>query len=87
MYVILAYDVGVERNARVLKIARRYLTWVQNSLLEGEVTAAQFKRLQRELAQTIDAAADSIQFYVLPQSSVAQRITLGHVKSAPSQFV
>ncbi|MCS7256766.1 MAG: CRISPR-associated endonuclease Cas2, partial [Thermomicrobium sp.] len=35
MYVIVAYDVGVERVARVLKICRKYLTWVQNSLLEG----------------------------------------------------
>jgi CRISPR-associated protein Cas2 len=87
MYVILAYDVGVERNARVLRTVRRYLTWVQNSLLEGELTAAQLKRLQHELERVIDAGQDSVQVYVLPQASVARRVCLGVVKNEPSQFV
>ena len=87
MYVILAYDVAVERNARVLKIARRYLTWIQNSLLEGELSPAQLKRLQHELERAIDAEADSVQIYVLQQSSVMRRVCLGVVKNEPSQFV
>jgi len=87
MYVILAYDVAVERNARVLKTARRYLTWIQNSLLEGELTSAQLKRLQHELERVIDARSDSVQIYVLPQASVAQRVCLGVVKNEPTQFV
>ncbi|MCS7294719.1 MAG: CRISPR-associated endonuclease Cas2 [Dehalococcoidia bacterium] len=87
MYVIVAYDVGVERVARVLKICRKYLTWVQNSLLEGELTPAQLRRLQQELDRVIDQQNDSVQFYVLPQASVAKRITLGVVKNAPSQLL
>ncbi len=87
MYVIVAYDVGVDRVARVLKVCRRYLTWVQNSLLEGELTPAQFRRLQHELERVIDQEADSVQFYILPQASVAKRVTLGIVKNAPSQVL
>ncbi|ACM05402.1 CRISPR-associated endonuclease Cas2 [Thermomicrobium roseum] len=87
MYVIVAYDVGVERVARVLKICRRYLTWVQNSLLEGELTPAQLRRLQQELERTIDRENDSVQFYILPQASVAKRVTLGLVKNQPSQVI
>ena len=34
MFVILVYDVGEKRVAKVLKICRKYLTWVQNSVLE-----------------------------------------------------
>lgn len=34
MYVVMVYDVGVER------VGRRYLTWVQNSVLEGELSPA-----------------------------------------------
>uniref|UniRef100_A0A7C5RTH6 CRISPR-associated endoribonuclease Cas2 n=1 Tax=Thermomicrobium roseum TaxID=500 RepID=A0A7C5RTH6_THERO len=87
MYVIVAYDVGVERVARVLKICRKYLTWVQNSLLEGELTPAQLRRLQQELERAIDQDTDTVQFYILPQASVAKRVTIGIVKNAPSQLV
>ena len=49
MYVVLVYDVSVERVAKVLQVGRKYLTWVQNSVLEGELTPAQFARLKAEL--------------------------------------
>lgn len=42
MYVVMVYDVAVERVAKALKIGRKYLTWVQNSVLEGELSPAQF---------------------------------------------
>lgn len=87
MYVIVAYDVGVERVTRVLKICRKYLTWVQNSLLEGELTPAQLRRLQQELERAIDCQHDSVQFYILPQASVAKRVTLGLMKNEPSQLI
>ncbi|MCX7623186.1 MAG: CRISPR-associated endonuclease Cas2 [Thermomicrobium sp.] len=87
MYVIVAYDVGVERVARVLKVCRKYLTWVQNSLLEGELSPAQLRRLQQELERVIDSESDTVQFYILPQASVAKRVTLGIVKNEPSQLI
>lgn len=31
MYVIMVYDVGTERVGRVLKVGRKYLTWVPGS--------------------------------------------------------
>lgn len=51
MFVIMAYDVNVGRVNRVLKIGRRYLNWVQNSLLEGELTAAQLARLKSDVKE------------------------------------
>jgi len=38
MYVIIVYDVEVERVARVCQYLRRHLHWVQNSAFEGEIT-------------------------------------------------
>ena len=38
MHVVIVYDVSTERVARVCKSLRRHLTWVQNSVFEGEVT-------------------------------------------------
>lgn len=49
MFVILVYDVGEERVARVLKKCRQYLYWVQNSVFEGDISPGRLKRLKREL--------------------------------------
>ena len=35
MFVIMVYDVNQKRVAKVLKIARKYLNWVQNSVFGG----------------------------------------------------
>lgn len=77
MYVILAYDVNEKRVAKVLKIARKYLTWVQNSLLEGELTMSQFERLKSELLRIIKEDEDSLMFYKLSCEKVFQREQYG----------
>lgn len=65
MFVILAYDVNVDRVGKVLKISRKYLNHVQNSLFEGELSLAQFKALRHELLETIHESQDVIKFYIL----------------------
>lgn len=54
MYVIMAYDVNEKRVVKVLKKARQYLTWVQNSLLEGEITTSKLEILKQEIKKIID---------------------------------
>ena len=81
VYVILVYDVNVKRVAKVLDIARRYLSWVQNSVLEGELTRAQLQRLRAELGDVIDQREDSVLFYVLRSTKGMQRIELGTPKA------
>ena len=54
MYVILVYDIKLDTGgARVLrnifKICKRYLTHVQNSVFEGELSVSSVKKLQYEL--------------------------------------
>ena len=38
MYLIMVYDINEKRVKKVLKIGRKYLDWIQNSVLEGEIT-------------------------------------------------
>ena len=45
MYVILIYDCGEKRVAKMLKLCRRYLNWIQNSVFEGEITEVRLKEL------------------------------------------
>jgi len=77
MFVIVAYDVNVKRVAKVLKIGRKYLNWVQNSLLEGELTKAQFERLKAELKKAIDENEDPIVFYTLRRQQYMQKELIG----------
>jgi len=84
MYVIMVYDVGTERVGRVLKVGRKYLTWVQNSVLEGEMTRAQLARLKGELTAVLDNEHDSVLFYVFRTSQWLKRESLGVQKSEPT---
>ena len=65
MYVVLVYDVsqqetGAKRWAKIFKICKRYLTHIQNSVFEGEISKAQLAQLQQELKLYIDKELDSV---------------------------
>lgn len=65
MYIILVYDISLDRNGnrilnRVFKICKKYLTHVQKSVFEGEITQAKLKELELELTKYIREDLDSI---------------------------
>lgn len=86
MYIILVYDVNTKRVGKVLKISRKYLTWVQNSVLEGELTSSNFRALQSELKKVIDEDEDSLLFYVLGSEKYAERKTIG-IKKGGEEWI
>lgn len=59
MYVILVYDVDAKRVSKILKLCRRYLHWIQNSVLEGDITEVKLKELLHE-AKAIMVDKDSV---------------------------
>ena len=77
MFLIMVYDIEEKRVAKVLKIARKYLTWVQNSVLEGEIRKAAYERLKVELKNTIDEDVDSVVFYIFRTRMYTDRETMG----------
>lgn len=77
MYYIAVYDVNVERVGKMLKLFRRYLTWVQNSVFEGELTEAQFAALKAEAEDLMEPSEDSIIFWTLRDERYLERETLG----------
>lgn len=60
MYVILVYDMGQKRVGKMLKLCRRYLNWIQNSVFEGELTDVQLKELLHETKGIMNEAEDSL---------------------------
>ena len=63
MYIIIVYDIGVKRVAKVCKYLRQHLNWVQNSVFEGELTKAQLARVKSGLFTIIDESEDSVLIY------------------------
>lgn len=87
MFVILVYDVHVKRVAKVLKTCREYLTWVQNSVFEGEISEAQFKILWRRLEDIIDKEHDSILAYSFDTMKYSRQQRLGIRKGGEDLIV
>ncbi len=65
MYVLLVYDIGEKRVNKVLKICRQYLDWVQNSVLEGELTKASLETLKKRIERIMNKEEDSVRIYIL----------------------
>ncbi len=87
MFVILVYDVNVKRVAKVLKIARKYLHWVQNSVLEGEISKANFVKLKAEIRQVINEKEDSIVIYTFRTLKYSSCETIGIKKGGEEMFL
>ena len=87
MYVIIVYDVEVERVARVCQYLRRHLHWVQNSAFEGEITPARLERVKAELRDLIDEKKDTVYLYILQDPYAVRREVLGREKGSTSMIV
>ncbi|MGB9682510.1 MAG: CRISPR-associated endonuclease Cas2 [bacterium] len=87
MYLIMVYDINEERVNKVLKIGRKYLEWVQNSVLEGEITEAKFEKLKMELMNTINPEEDSVIFYIMRTTKYTTREIMGVSKGGFQRFI
>lgn len=87
MFVITVYDVGEKRVGKVLKICRKYLYWVQNSVLEGDINESSFKKLKLELNAIIDEDYDSVIFYTFRTTKYSERQSMGIKKGGEDNFL
>lgn len=60
MYVILVYDMDTKRVGKMLKLCRRYLNWIQNSVFEGQISVAALNQLEFEAKEIMDLERDSL---------------------------
>ena len=79
MYVILVYDIKEKRVGKVLKKMREYLYWIQNSVFEGEITEATYKKMLIELGSIIDEDEDSVIVYKL-RTTLSEKYVIGQEK-------
>lgn len=86
MFVITVYDVGVKRVGKVLKTCRKYLYWVQNSVLEGEISETNLTKLKMELNKIIDPQEDSVIFYTFRTTKYSNFELMGKHKGGEDNF-
>lgn len=60
MYVILVYDFGEKRVTKILKLCRKYLNWIQNSVFEGEISEVRLHELLMFAKKFMKEEEDSI---------------------------
>lgn len=87
MYVIMVYDVGVKRVYKVLKIGRKYLTHIQNSVLEGEISKTNFRELKKEIKKVIDKTHDTVLFYIMFNKDLIKKDRLGIAVDGPIEIL
>ncbi|KKG13760.1 CRISPR-associated protein Cas2 [Methanosarcina sp. 2.H.T.1A.6] len=87
MYVVIVYDVGVERVNKVRSFLREYLNWVQNSVFEGELTKAEFLKIKSRLKELIEESHDHIIFYSSRDKKYLGIENLGTPKADTSNII
>ncbi len=87
MFVIVVYDAQVERVAKLHKICKKYLTWVQRSVFEGEISRADFERMSYELKEAIDEQQDSILIYKFRTKKYYERQSIGAQTPSSEDFI
>lgn len=87
MYVILVYDIGQKRVAKMLKLCRQYLNWIQNSVFEGELTSVQLKELKLRAKTIMKEKEDSLIIFVSRSEKWLEKEVIGKEKNQLDIFL
>ena len=87
MFVIVTYDAGDRRNTKVLRICRKYLTHVQKSVFEGEITKSKLAQLEKEIKAVLNDKDDSCQIYLLESTRFCKKLCFGLTASSSENIL
>lgn len=92
MYVVLVYDISQEKNgarrcSRIFKICKKYLSHIQDSVFEGELSNAQLERFKQELKGYINKELDSVILFKSRQEKCLDKEFWGKEDDCTSFFL
>lgn len=87
MYVIAVYDVQSKKCGKMLKLCRKYLQWVQNSVFEGEITEVKLKEMIYHAKKIMDEEKDSLIIFKNRNKNWLDRNVIGYKRSDIDQFL
>lgn len=91
MYVILIYDIvsdkkGAYVSRNIFNICKKYLTHIQKSVFEGNLTELNYKKLKIELGKYIRKDKDSVLVFRSRNERWLEKDYLGIVDDKTSNF-
>lgn len=87
MYVILVYDFGEKRVNKMLKLCRKYLNWIQNSVFEGEISEVRLKELILQSEKFINKDEDSVIIFSGPSQKAINKQIIGKERCSIDVFL
>jgi len=87
VYVLIVYDVGVEKVSKIHKYLRRYLTWIQNSVFEGELSDADLVAIRKYLKENIDSKSDSVLLFRFRSHHSFEKEVLGQERNSTENIL
>ena len=87
MYVILVYDMGEKRVAKMLKLCHKYLNWIQNSVFEGEISEVRLKELILRAEEIMDLETDSLIIFSSRTQKFLDKQIIGKERSSIDNFL
>ena len=87
MYAILVYDVNQKRVGKMLKLCRRYLHWIQNSVFEGEITEVKMKELTHEMKEIMNERVHSVIIFTSRDEQWLKKRIIGIEKARTDVFL
>ena len=87
MYVILVYDFGEKRVNKMLKLCRKYLNWIQNSVFEGEISEVRLKELILQNEKFINKDEDSVIIFSGPSQKAINKQIIGKERCSIDVFL
>ncbi len=85
--MILVYDCGEKRISKMLKLCRKYLNWIQNSVFEGEISEVKLKELSLRAEKIMDLDSDSLIIFSSRSEKWLDKQIVGKERSSIDNFL
>jgi len=85
--VIAVYDVGQKRVGKMLRLCRRYLNWIQNSVFEGEISEVRLLELKTKAIDIMDEETDSLIIFKTRQEKWLEKEIVGNERQILDNFL
>lgn len=87
MYLIIVYDIAIERVNKINRFLKQYLNWIQNSVFEGEVTKSQYKQIKDRINDIVNTKYDSIIIFEASHKNLVEKTIIGIEKGKVDRFL
>lgn len=76
-----------KRVGKMLKLCCQYLNWIQNSVLEGELSKAKLRELKMKMKEVMDEKEDSVIVFTNKMGNYMDKQIIGKERMSVDNFL